>query len=176
MFVLTIKMIICSTILFTSCPNTPRYYVALGDSVASGYGLPTHEESYPAIFYSLLEKEGYVNNYANMAYNGFTTTMLLEYLHNMDIESIRILENARVITLNIGGNNILVPFFKYLSNLRVVSGVDIIISGNKPANYTDKWEIVNALRADMRNGENEEVVARHVEDIKDRLGKDRIFE
>jgi lysophospholipase L1-like esterase len=146
LFVLIIKMIICSTILLTSCPNTPRYYVALGDSVASGYGLPTHEESYPAIFYNLLEKEGYVNNYANMAYNGFTTTMLLEYLHNMDIKNIRILENARAITLNIGGNNILVPFFEYLSNLRVVSGTDIIIYGTESV-ISGAWSFISGVRS-----------------------------
>ena len=59
---------------------------------------------------------------------------------------------------------------------RVLDVVNVIVAGNEIANYIDKWEIVNALKADMRNGENKEVVSRHVEDIKDRLGKDRIFE
>lgn len=58
---------------------------------------------------------------------------------------------------------------------RVLEVVNAILAQNKLANYTDKWEVVNILKTDMRNGENSEVIASHIEDIKDRLGKDRVF-
>jgi lysophospholipase L1-like esterase len=122
-------MIVCLSFLAISSVATPRYFLALGDSVSSGYGLASHEESYSAIFYEFLYNEGYVDSYINMAVDGFTTTALLELLNNMDSKERRVFRNARIITVNIGGNNILAPFKNYLSNLGVVSGVDTIRSG-----------------------------------------------
>ena len=42
--------------------------------------------------------------------------MLLEFLNEMTDARLKLFRNARIITLNIGGNNILVPFGNYLSN------------------------------------------------------------
>ena len=128
-FKVVLYILLCSTILVTSCANEPRYYIALGDSVSSGYGLTAPGYSHPSKFFAMLENEGYVDNYVNMAVDGFTTTMLLNFLNSMENEKLRVFRDARIITLNIGGNNILHPFFNYLSNLGFASGADTIRAG-----------------------------------------------
>jgi lysophospholipase L1-like esterase len=128
-FVITIIIIIWFINLITSCSKSKTYYVALGDSVGSGFGLDSHEESYPAVFFNLLKNEEHVNNFVNMSIDGFTTTMLLDYLNNIDAEGKRIFENTKVISLNIGGNNVIAPFKNYISNLQIASGADNISSG-----------------------------------------------
>jgi len=128
-FIFTLNIFIYLIILISSCPNQHRYYVALGDSVSAGYGLAAHEKSYPSIFFELLENDGYADDYLNLGVNGFTTTTLLEYLKNLDNEKLSIIAGAQVITLNIGGNNILVPFSGYFSELVSASGADSIRSG-----------------------------------------------
>ncbi|MDR2543792.1 MAG: GDSL-type esterase/lipase family protein [Treponema sp.] len=127
--VLTIKIIFSLTILFISCPNLPRYYVALGDSVSSGYGLTLSEESHPSVFFDLIKDDDYVDYYENMAVCGFTTTDLLEFLNNLETEELQILKNAHIITLNIGGNNVLIPFTNYMSRQKIVTGADTVVSG-----------------------------------------------
>jgi len=122
-------IVISSIVLISSCANEPRYYIALGDSVSAGYGLTLPDESHTTIFFTLLKNEGYVDKYVNMAVDGFTTTTLLEFLENLDNDDLRSIRNARVITVNIGGNNILSPFLNYLPNLGVVSGTDNIRAG-----------------------------------------------
>ena len=144
-YVLAIKLIICLTILLTSCQEEPKNnFIALGDSVAYGYGLSLQEESYPAIFYSMLENEEAFDNYYNLAVNGFTTTKLLEYLNNISTKELNDLKNARIVTLNIGGNNVLVPFMNYLSNLQAVTGMENIISGTSDIleGYLDIIDII----------------------------------
>jgi Lysophospholipase L1 and related esterases len=110
----------------------PKYYIALGDSIPSGYGLEFSEESYPAVFYNLIKDNDYTNyvdEYFNMAVSGYTTTNLLEMFDNMDREQLSYIKNARIITLNIGGNNVLVPFLEYLNDLKVKSGAENIKTG-----------------------------------------------
>jgi len=147
--VIFVLIIIFSLIILTSsCQNLPRNYVALGDSVSFGYGLSIHEESYPALFFELLKEEGYVDNYINMAVNGFTTTLLLEYLNNLDVEKSNMLGNAKIVTLNIGGNNILIPFANYLSNSGVVSGADTIKTGTETF-VSGAWEFISGIRSSI---------------------------
>jgi len=118
--IFTVILIFILAAIIPSCSKPPRYYIALGDSVSAGYGLK-QEESHPAIFFDLLKNDGYVDNYANMAVSGYTTTMLLEYLNNLSSDELGILKNARVITLNIGGNNIAKPFLNYVSDNNLTS-------------------------------------------------------
>jgi len=118
-------LLLCFTIFITSCANepdfysAPRYYIALGDSVSTGYGLTVQEASHTTLFFNQLKNKGHVDYYINMAVNGSTTTTLLELLNNIDNDNAGIFRNARVITLNIGGNNILRTFTNYLSSLRI---------------------------------------------------------
>ena len=111
----------------------PHIFIALGDSVSSGYGLPGYadspEGSHTSLFFAKLEREGYVDEYHNFATSGFTTTDLLEMLHNINDEELRLFQNANIITLNIGGNNILTPFLAYFSNLQIAAGTGNIRTG-----------------------------------------------
>ena len=127
-------------IAVTSCANKraakeppPHIYIALGDSVSSGYGLQGYpaspQGSHPSIFFEKLKEQGFVDQYHNMAVSGFTTTMLLEKLNNMNADDLMLFRNARIITLNIGGNNILTPFLDYLLNLQIVAGAGSIRAG-----------------------------------------------
>ena len=128
-----LPLLICflSVMILVSCSSestAPRTYIALGDSVSSGYGLIGYLQ-YPkgrhtTVLFEKLQYGNHVDEYVNMATSGFTTTMLLEFLHNLDNETLKYFQNAHVITLNIGGNNILTPFLEYLSAMQIISGVD----------------------------------------------------
>jgi len=148
--VLKIALIINLAIFIISCPNPQRNFVALGDSVAYGYGLTSQEESYSALFYNMLEIEENIDNYTNLAVNGFTTTMLLEYLNNIDKNELKKIKNAQIVTLNIGGNNVLVPFIEHVSNLQIVSGVENVKSGAEGV-FTGTRDVFTGLVSGIRN-------------------------
>ena len=59
---------------------------------------------------------------------------------------------------------------------RVLKVMKIITKKNEPAQYTDKNEIVEALKKAKQNGESAEIQIQHIENIKNMLGKDRIFD
>lgn len=58
---------------------------------------------------------------------------------------------------------------------RVIDVVRKIITENEHANYKSKRDVVNVLSAAVENGNNQEVYEKHIKNIKDMLGKDRIF-
>jgi lysophospholipase L1-like esterase len=135
-------IVICSN-LFTN-PSTPRTYVALGDSVSSGYGLINLEDSHPAVLFEMLWEENYVDEYINLAEDGLTTTLLLEQLRDMNKTELSYMHDARIITINIGGNNILMPFIGYLSELQVVSGADRVKTGAGDI-LSGAWDIISGI-------------------------------
>lgn len=59
---------------------------------------------------------------------------------------------------------------------RIREVMKMILNGHAPANYTNKREVVDVLKEAVTNGESKEVQAQHAENIKDMLGRDRIFE
>lgn len=59
---------------------------------------------------------------------------------------------------------------------RILEVMNIIMSNNESAQYTDKYEVVRVLREAVQNGENIETQAQHIENIKDMLGKHRVFD
>jgi len=58
---------------------------------------------------------------------------------------------------------------------RVLEVMQIITETNTPAPYTNKNDVVRVLKQAVQNGESYEVQKQHVENIKDMLGEDRIF-
>ena len=46
--------------------------------------------------------------------------------------------------------------------------LDIIINNNPIAPYTNKWDVVNALKAGVKNGENRDIIFKHRTDIHNR--------
>ena len=63
-----------------------------------------------------------------------------------------------------------------VKSTRVLEVMNIITSKNESAQYTDKFEVVRILKDAVRNGENKEIQTQHIENIKDMLGKHRIFD
>ena len=59
---------------------------------------------------------------------------------------------------------------------RVLEVMKIIIRHNESAQCYNKDEIVRILKEAVLNGENTEIKNRHIRDINDMLGKNRIFE
>ena len=111
-----VLLLLFLVIPLTSCSQEaedPRIFIALGDSVSAGFGM-AETERYTVLFFEKLKEVGYIDKYVNMAEIGFTTTMLLELLNNMDDYNLSLFDNAGVVTLNIGGNDILSPLIDYL--------------------------------------------------------------
>ncbi|PSL02263.1 nuclease-related domain-containing protein [Cecembia rubra] len=59
---------------------------------------------------------------------------------------------------------------------RIMEVIKMIKKKNPPAIYTDKGEVVKILKESVENGKNEGIQKRHIEDIKNLIGKHRIFE
>ena len=69
-----------------------------------------------------------------------------------------------------------VPKGTYLvKSHRVFEVLNLIRNENEPTEYTDKREVVNKLKDLVSLGENIEYQKQHIENIKDMVGKDRIF-
>ncbi|MCL2378531.1 MAG: SGNH/GDSL hydrolase family protein [Defluviitaleaceae bacterium] len=94
-------------------PQAPRVYIALGDSVPAGFGV-AYTERYTALLFEGLYERDYVDKYVNFAEDGFTTTLLLDLLNNMSEDELNLFQNAHLVTINIGGNDILTPLIDYL--------------------------------------------------------------
>ncbi len=58
----------------------------------------------------------------------------------------------------------------------VSKAIKIILNENESAPYTDKLEIIRVMKEAVENGENEEIQIQHIENIKNMLGKHRVFE
>lgn len=58
---------------------------------------------------------------------------------------------------------------------RVLEVLNIILSKNEFAPYTDKFEVVRVLKEAVHNGNNKAIQTQHIENIKDMLGKHRIY-
>jgi hypothetical protein len=58
----------------------------------------------------------------------------------------------------------------------VLNVIDTIFNNNGIANFSDKWEVIRTLTDAVQNGDNEEIKIKHIENIKNMLGKDRIYD
>ena len=59
---------------------------------------------------------------------------------------------------------------------RVLEVMDIIMRKNKLAQYTDTFEVLRVMKNAVQNGEHLETQTQHIENVKDMLGKHRIFD
>ena len=59
---------------------------------------------------------------------------------------------------------------------RVLEVVRTILRNNEPVKYANENEIFRELKGAVQNGENEGIIKKHTENIKDMLGTDRIFD
>lgn len=105
----------------SSAPPTRRY-VALGDSIARGYGLDDPEtQAYPALLRDRMQSYSEVE-YANYAVDGQTSAGLLELLSSGGAP---MLDGADVVTVCIGANNLLGPTIGLLSEQLVELALDM---------------------------------------------------
>ena len=69
-----------------------------------------------------------------------------------------------------------VPKGTYLvKSHRVFEVLNLIKNENEPTHYTNKREVVDTLKQLVSLGENTDYQKQHIENIKDMVGKDRIF-
>jgi len=62
-----------------------------------------------------------------------------------------------------------------VKSARIFEVLDLIMSKNKLAPYTDKFEVVKVLKEAVYNGNIKAIQIQHIENVKDMLGKHRIF-
>lgn len=77
-------------------------YVAFGDSIAAGYGLPSKSDAYPSI---LAKDLGF--SLHNWARNGQTSNGLLNQIIALSRGEKETLSQAKLITISIGGNDLI---------------------------------------------------------------------
>jgi lysophospholipase L1-like esterase len=99
--------------------NTTVDYVALGDSIAAGYGLNETENSYVDLISKELDSKT-----INLAVNGMTSSQLLEKLESGEYDEV--LRQADFISVSIGSNDLLKPFISRVSNALGISDPDDI--------------------------------------------------
>ena len=107
-----LAVLMCFCITLSMIPGmvfaSERIYVALGDSITTGYGLSdASTESFPA-----LVAEENTLALTNLAEDGATSADLLKVVQN----NTAILSNADVITITIGGNDLMDALYLYLTN------------------------------------------------------------
>ncbi|MCL1936926.1 MAG: NERD domain-containing protein [Candidatus Azobacteroides sp.] len=59
---------------------------------------------------------------------------------------------------------------------RVLEVMKMIAENNEPAQYANKDDVLRMLKEAVINGDNKEIQNQHIEDVRDMLGKHRIFE
>lgn len=92
-------------------------YLALGDSIASGYGLPGYNpnlQTSPAAAYPSIVGETLRLAFEDDAYDGLDSTDLLDELEDMN--SVEEYSKVKTVTLSIGSNDILEPFLNIVAD------------------------------------------------------------
>ncbi|MHC1696215.1 MAG: GDSL-type esterase/lipase family protein [Eubacteriales bacterium] len=108
----------------SSAPALPKTAVlaALGDSIPAHYGLP-EEQGYVAVLASLMKDSGIDTTVQNFAVSGLTTDALLAMLKKPEAS---VLSGADIITLSIGGNDVLGLFVDIIKSSLAGLGVSDI--------------------------------------------------
>ena len=85
-----------------------KSYVALGDSITTGYGLAENETGFAK---QVADSNGYT--LTNLAKDGATSSMLLTSLSDSEVSSA--IASADLITITIGGNDLMNALYAYLA-------------------------------------------------------------
>ena len=59
---------------------------------------------------------------------------------------------------------------------RILEALNSIKANNEPAPYENKQEVVNALKEAVLNGANNDYQKKHIDNIKNTVGKHRILD
>ena len=144
---LALALCLCLTLLPTGAVAAPVSYVALGDSIAAGYGLVGYAGDYsnpsgcfPAL---IAQAQGYSLN--NLAISGDDTSDLLEKMQTSRYQNA--LKNADVISVTIGSNDLLVTTVNLLMEHLGVSHEDL--AGLGQAGVMDDVSQVTGILQDI---------------------------
>lgn len=108
--VLTVCMAVCLLPITAGAEETDATnYVALGDSISTGYGLAEGEKSFAQL---VAEENSF--NLTCLAEDGATTATLLTKLQQP--ETIAAVSAANVVTITIGGNDFVNAFYEFIAN------------------------------------------------------------
>lgn len=107
---LCMVLVLCLSLLPVTVLAAGNSYVALGDSITTGYGLE-EEQSFAEIVAE--EKEYTLND--TLAADGATSEELLGVVTNP--ENAETLKNANLITITIGGNDLMGALYQYLADV-----------------------------------------------------------
>lgn len=123
-------------------------FVALGDSIARGFGLSNPRKcSYPAIVSEAVSQKlnGATVNFTNYGIDGLKTSQMLELLD----KGYKKLDGADIVTVCIGANNILLPFMMKMAQLVPMNGTDIggINSSTDTESIGNMFERINSAIA-----------------------------
>ena len=113
---LCMVLVLCLSLLPITVLAASNSYVALGDSITTGYGLGSEEQSFAKI---VAEENGYTLN-DDLATDGATSGDLLGVV--TDQANAETLKNADLITITIGGNDLMNSLYEYLA---AKSGQDV---------------------------------------------------
>lgn len=118
-----LSILLCLSMVFgllsvtAGAADTSMKYVALGDSITTGYRLAEDESS----FADLVAGEYALELNDTLAQDGETTTSLLAKLATDDVKAI--VTQADVITLTIGGNDLMNALYAYLASSSGIAGL-----------------------------------------------------
>lgn len=107
---LCMVLVLCLSLLPVTVLAAGSSYVALGDSITTGYGLGEGEQSFAEI---VAEEKGYTLN-DDLAADGATSWDLLKVVTSS--ANAEILENADLITITIGGNDLMGALYQFLAD------------------------------------------------------------
>ncbi|MBQ9519832.1 MAG: hypothetical protein IJR59_08065, partial [Firmicutes bacterium] len=128
--------------------ETKYDYIALGDSIAAGYGLAYPErQAYPALF---ANTNGL--RLSNQAVSGKTAAELLSELESGKYD----LSSAKVITISIGSNDIMKPMIAALAKEFGVdpNAADLDKAVKDRMEYLKKYESTDALKKRVKSMED----------------------
>ena len=119
-----LAMALCICTIFCLLPvdaaalDNSGIYVALGDSISTGYRLENIENAFPM---QVAESNSFILK--NLSKNGETSSGLLADLSASGSSTISAVQAADVITITIGGNDLMQALYVYLANRYNESGV-----------------------------------------------------
>lgn len=134
-----ICMVSIAAMLYTMCSNagsSKTTYVALGDSIAAGYGLPGYsgsQETPPADSYQSVIGRFLKTEPVNFAVTGDDSTDCINILNSGKADEA--LSDAGIITISIGSNDLLKPFIEIVKETFGITETDGSIDTSSLENY-----------------------------------------
>lgn len=136
----------------TAVQPRPSGLLLLGDSITTGYGLPSGAESYGQQLAQALGLSG--SKCVNLAHNGDTSADLLRKLSDPDTEAA--VRSADTIVISIGGNDFLEPFFTVLQS---ALGDSDNSSEQLLSSIAENPSLLSKLSAAMQNSDTQALFA-----------------